>query len=270
MAIRPAPMGQCTLKTRCQTGLNKGLAYDSEQPCEDGFTFVQTFCDCFPQQCNVECSEDQTITLTSSLALASKGEVVTTYFPAPGIEAGAAVRVVDGVIEVFNSCTGQFEFFANSPYQEGGDYDGQSINSALEKAQVSLCPDLANPVEEPPDNPEPGVPVTVNSFNGANWFFFQLTPDGTPQRTPVIVHPFVNSSIRFDISDPSNVGHPLGFYRDEAKTDRILQVLTEGTIGVDGFITIQNELALVPSGSRIYYDCLNHPGMGGDGYIEVI
>ena len=270
MAIRPAPMGQCTIKTRCQTGANKGFAYDGTQPCEDGFTFVEPFCDCFPQQCGVECSEDQTITLISSLALASKGERVLTYYPAPGIEAGAAVLVTDGVINVFNSCTGQFEFFANSPYQEGDQYDGQVIGSVTERAQVSQCPDLDEPEVAPPATPAPGVEVSVGSFNGANWLYFKLTPDGTPQRTPVVIHPFVNPSIRFDVSDSSNIGHPLAFYRDEAKTDRVLQVLSEGTVGVDGFITIQNELALIPSGSRIYYDCLNHSGMGGDGYIEVV
>ena len=109
-------MDQCQVKTKCQTGVNQGLAYDAEQPCETGFSFVEPLCDCYQVQCGVMCSVDQTVTLTSNLSLRTRGVTLNTYFPAPNLEAGTAMRVVEGTVEAYNGCTNEFEFFATSPY----------------------------------------------------------------------------------------------------------------------------------------------------------
>lgn len=276
MAIRPAPMDQCQVKTKCQTGPNRGLAYDEVQPCETGFSFVEPLCDCYQVQCGVMCSEAQTVTLTSTLSLRTRGVTVYTYLPAPNLEAGTAMRVVEGTVEFYNGCTGQFEFFATSPYPEGSEYEDEIISFATEKAELSYCPDF-DPVEEPDPNPidegDVGIEASVAEFNGSNFYHFVLVQteagDGVAQRTPVILHSGQNELI-INQGDPSNAGHPMALYLDEARTQLIVQTRAEGSLGVDRLLTLDTTVLGLTAGTRIYYGCAIHDGMGGDGYIELI
>lgn len=49
MAIQPANMDECTLKAKCLSGPNKGLAYDKDEPCPpDLYVFNPSTCDCDP------------------------------------------------------------------------------------------------------------------------------------------------------------------------------------------------------------------------------
>lgn len=49
MAIQPADMESCSVKSRCLSGVNEGLAYDSDNPCPEGFTFDPATCNCISQ-----------------------------------------------------------------------------------------------------------------------------------------------------------------------------------------------------------------------------
>lgn len=45
MALPAPDMTQCTKKCKCTTGINRGLLYDCQDPC-DGGVFVAEQCDC--------------------------------------------------------------------------------------------------------------------------------------------------------------------------------------------------------------------------------
>ena len=71
----------------------------------------------------------------------------------------------------------------------------------------------------------------------------------------------LDSTYRFDQSDPSNLDHPLRFYRDDNKsiifTDGISYSGTPGTEG--SYTELKTTNILVP---EIYYQCGNHSYMG--------
>ena len=49
MAVKPADMDDCSIKTRCVGGVNDGVAYDPQNPCFSGLTFDDSACDCFTE-----------------------------------------------------------------------------------------------------------------------------------------------------------------------------------------------------------------------------
>lgn len=46
MALKPADMGNCNPKLRCNGGVNDGVAYDPADPCFPGEVFDSALCDC--------------------------------------------------------------------------------------------------------------------------------------------------------------------------------------------------------------------------------
>jgi len=139
MALRPPQMDQCRFKFRCRTGPNNGLAYDGSQPCEDGFVFIESACDCSPNTCGAVCSGSMAITLTSSLSYSNFGASVVTFYPVTTVEPGALVRVMGQDIQAFNSCTNQFESVGTAPYDVGDIHDGKEIIEVFHRASLGDC-----------------------------------------------------------------------------------------------------------------------------------
>ena len=281
MAIRPAPMGQCTKKTRCLHGPNKGFAYDANQPCEEGYTFVKELCDCRVLTCGEPCSHPQTVTLVSHLSLQTKGASVTTYLPVPAdFNAGAAVRVYEGNVEIYNLCTSQFETLAPMPYAEGDIYDGERITFAYGRATLPLCSDLVEPEPEPEPEPSPeerGIKVTVApaGFNN-NYWHFELVEGSPPVMGPHILHPFNAGPLYFSFFDPSNDGVRMNFYLEQVGVPeqgdvRFIQVEYEGTFGVDAVVKVDWERGGLTRGDKLYYAARpDDEVFHGFGYIEII
>ena len=128
MAINPAPMDQCTLKARCLTGPNQGLAYNAKDPCPAGHQFVAAVCDCFP--IDTPCPNGIGGTLTTYMTSRLGSQTVTTFYPsiAGGI-AGGGSRVIDDQIEIFDG-TG-FIAAGAVPYSIGEEYEGQVITNLV-------------------------------------------------------------------------------------------------------------------------------------------
>lgn len=55
MALVPADMENCNIKSRCLSGANEGVAYDPDAPCASG-TFNELTCDCEIAECGATCS----------------------------------------------------------------------------------------------------------------------------------------------------------------------------------------------------------------------
>ena len=79
--------------------------------------------------------------------------------------------------------------------------------------------------------------------------------------------------MQFDQSDSSNQNHPIAFYTDAAKTTQLTTgytyVGTAGQAGAYAELDLSAD-ASYTAGTFIYYQCVNHGGMGGTGYIQII
>ena len=70
-----------------------------------------------------------------------------------------------------------------------------------------------------------------------------------------------NTVLLLDQSDPTNTGHPIGFFTDANRTTPYTTGVTSvGTAGSEGAYIRLDVLYSTPS--PLYYDCLNHAGMG--------
>lgn len=136
MAINPAAMDQCDKKCRCFTGANQGQAYNCEQPCYPGESFVKEKCDCYPK--GGVCPSGVKGVLTSIIQTASGTRTATTFYPSlQGGSANGAGQVIDGVLQVFNGTS--FLDAALSPFSEG-DYDnGELIEDVLDQLELQEC-----------------------------------------------------------------------------------------------------------------------------------
>ena len=80
--------------------------------------------------------------------------------------------------------------------------------------------------------------------------------------SPETISPKINAVLRLDQSDATNAGHPIGFYTDENKTTPYTTGVTSvGTAGTAGAYVTLDVLSSTPS--PLYYECVNHDGMGG-------
>jgi hypothetical protein len=143
MAINPAPMDQCTLKARCLTGPNQGLAYNANDPCPAGQQFVAEVCDCFP--IDTPCANGLSGTLTTNLSSRAGSQVVTTFYPSVqgGVASGGSRVLIDGTIQVHNGSS--FVDVGVAPYKEGDEYDGQIITAVGHSFAVAgTCEPIPN------------------------------------------------------------------------------------------------------------------------------
>lgn len=103
MAIQPADMESCSIKSRCLSGANEGLAYDSDKPCPDGFTFDPVTCNCIS-----ECYEGASGTLvwtvnyetyswTGCGAFSCYVNCSVDYWRSCGIRTASTTRCLDNV-----------------------------------------------------------------------------------------------------------------------------------------------------------------------------
>ena len=134
MAINPAPMDQCTLKARCLTGPNQGLAYDLSNPCQPGEKFVAEICDCVVDA--PPCSSSGSGTLTSSVSSRAGRATITTFYPVvtSAVPSGGS-RVLDGVIQVYDGQS--FVDVGTVPYGVGDEYGGELITDVIHSFEVA-------------------------------------------------------------------------------------------------------------------------------------
>ena len=129
-------MGQCARTCRCQKGDNQGLAYDCAQPCEDGYRFIETECDCAP----IDGKRCENGSLTVISWIQPKGAVmekIETFYPLiSGYISGGLTRVLDDTIEAFDG-EGWIQIGA-TPYRVGDEYEGRRITHVV--CQVAVNP----------------------------------------------------------------------------------------------------------------------------------
>ena len=113
-------------------------------------------------------------------------------------------------------------------------------------------------IPAPPAPPTPPPPSFDDLFNAATFTYTVTVDNGNFELNGLAnasVAGAVGDSFGFDLSDPSNAGHPLQIYTDSSKTTKVtVGVLEEG----------DRLLFTPPIAGTFSYQCENHAGMGGD------
>ena len=99
-----------------------------------------------------------------------------------------------------------------------------------------------------------GVTVANNGF-GSNVYFLNGNQDLT-------LNVSTGSKYRFDLSDPSNSGHPLRFSTAQNGSEYSSNVTANGTAGTAGAYIEIEITSNTPN--QLYIYCTNHFGMGGN------
>ena len=102
-----------------------------------------------------------------------------------------------------------------------------------------------------------GVTVANNGF-GSNVYFLNGNQDLT-------LNVSTGSKYRFDLSDPSNSGHPLRFSTTQNGSEYSSNVTMSGTVGTAGAYIEIEITSNTPN--QLYIYCTNHFGMGGNTVI---
>jgi len=103
-----------------------------------------------------------------------------------------------------------------------------------------------------------GVTVANNGF-GSNVYFLNGNQDLT-------LNVSTGSKYRFDLSDPSNSGHPLRFSTAQNGSEYSSNVTANGTAGTAGAYIEIEITSNTPN--QLYIYCTNHFGMGGNTVIN--
>lgn len=122
MAIKPAPMDQCSKKCRCRGGVNEGLAYDCHEPCENGDVFVAELCDCYAPCTACPGGYSGSITVSQYLMKTDGSmEAQTYYLPFSPTSTDPALRVYQGNVQFYDPCAGAWVDVSPLIYTSGGD-----------------------------------------------------------------------------------------------------------------------------------------------------
>ncbi len=103
-----------------------------------------------------------------------------------------------------------------------------------------------------------GVTVANNGF-GSNVYFLNGNQD-------LALNVSTGSKYRFDLSDPSNSGHPLRFSTAQNGSEYSSNVTANGTAGTAGAYIEIEITSNTPN--QLYIYCTNHFGMGGNTVIN--
>lgn len=124
-------MEQCQEKCKCLSGVNQDVAYECAQPCESGYFFEASSCECYQDQ--PICPNGAVVTVTSYIEIrGGMGGVETTFVNVTGISPGGPARVIDSTLEIYSS--GAWVEAGSLPYEVGDTYGGGTILAVYRSA----------------------------------------------------------------------------------------------------------------------------------------
>ena len=128
-------MGHCARKCRCRDGVNQGIAYDCKQPCEDGYIFVPSECDCAPID-GKHCVSGSLIVTSWIQPKGAIVERIETFYPLiDGYVSGGLTRVLDDTIEAFDG-EGWIQVGV-TPFRVGDDFQGRRITAVVHEVDAN-------------------------------------------------------------------------------------------------------------------------------------